>query len=156
MKKMYDSDNLIKNVLSVFFLIIVFISCNTSSVLKTQDATEYVIYDSLTHQKVYSVVDEMPVYPGGEEALFMDFIKNFKYPESQKEFQSKIVMEYIVDEQGKVTGQRIRNKNPEEITAAEKEALRVLGLLQQWTPGRLNGKNVSVLMGFPLHLDPER
>ena len=58
---------------------------------------------------VYFVVEEMPKYPGGDQALREDIAKTVKYPEeaAKKGVQGKVYVTFVVDEQGKTVDSKI-------------------------------------------------
>lgn len=98
---------------------------------------------------VYIIVEEMPVYPGGEEALRIDLAANIKYPEEAKKngIQGKVYVTFVVDELGKVTDAKIaRGVDP----ALDKESLRVMNDLKTWKPGMDKGKAVKVSYTIPI------
>jgi periplasmic protein TonB len=101
------------------------------------------------NQKVYSEVDEMPVFKGGQEALMKFLQDNIVYPEEAKKsgFQGKVFISFVIDELGVVRESRIaRGVNPD----LDKEALRVVKLLPEWVPGKKEGKPVKVEMTLPI------
>ena len=98
---------------------------------------------------VFFEVDEMPVYPGGDEAFRKDLIGQVKYPEEAKKagIQGKVYVSFVVDETGKVTNAKIeRGAEP----SLDKEALRVVQQLKSWTPGKEKGKAVKVAFTVPI------
>ncbi len=99
---------------------------------------------------VYAIVEEMPVYPGGEEALRNDLAANIKYPEEAKKsgIQGKVYVTFVVDELGKITDAKIaRGVDP----ALDKESLRVMTNLKTWKPGMEMGKAVKVAYTVPIN-----
>jgi protein TonB len=98
--------------------------------------------------KVYSVVDQMPQYPGGETEMFNFIHKNLRYPISAAEssIQGKVICKFIVEIDGTIT-------KPEVILSLDpdfdKEALRVINLFPKFIPGKQNGKNVRVWYTIP-------
>jgi len=99
---------------------------------------------------VYFIAEEMPVYPGGDEALRNDIAANVKYPEDARKngIQGKVYVSFVVDEQGKVTDAKIaRGVN----LSLDKESLRVMNELKTWTPGKENGKSVKVAYTVPIN-----
>jgi protein TonB len=59
--------------------------------------------------KVFTVVEEMPSFPGGEAKLFEYLSKNIKYPAIAKEngIQGKIYVNFVVDKDGKIKDVKI-------------------------------------------------
>lgn len=107
-----------------------------------------ITYDTLP-QEVFRVVEEMPAYPGGNEAMFKFLGNNIKYPEkAQKNNQEGIVViQFIVDKKGKLLDQKVVKGVSTEIDA---EALRVIGLMPQWQPGVQKGQKVNVSFNLPI------
>lgn len=122
----------------------------TEKVVTPKDDCESV-YDILTNQIVYTRVDEDPEYIGGAQGALIFFANNFKYPD-QDFFQGSFHLEFIVDAQGYVRGQRIRNGNVDNLTEADKEALRVLSIMPKWKPGKCKGRAVPVRTYLPIRL----
>ena len=99
---------------------------------------------------VFFTVEEMPEYPGGEEALRNDLAANIKYPDEAKKagIQGKVYVSFVVDEQGKVTDAKIaRGVDP----SLDKESLRVINELKTWKPGKEKGKVVKVAYTVPIN-----
>lgn len=98
---------------------------------------------------VYYIVEEMPVYPGGDPAL-RDFIaKNVKYPEKAQEkgIQGRVYVTFIVDVDGSITGAKIaRGVDP----SLDNEAIRVVNSSPKWTPGKQDGEAVKVSYTVPI------
>ena len=105
-------------------------------------------YDLLTKQRVYIIVDKMPEYPGGNDALLKYFSSNYKQQPSS-ELQSRFNLEFIIDSKGNILGERIKTSK-KNITKADKEALRVLKNMPKWRPGKCGSQNVSVKMHIPV------
>ncbi len=98
---------------------------------------------------VYEVVETPPVFPGGEKALFEYLSKNIQYPvEAQKQkIDGRVTVQFIVNDKGKVIHPRIvKRMDP----LLEAEALRIINSMPNWTPGKQNGKNVSVRYTLPI------
>ncbi|MDQ3112108.1 MAG: TonB family protein [Bacteroidota bacterium] len=89
----------------------------------------------------------LPLYPGGKEA-FQEFLKStIKYPIEEKAAgkQGTIRVSFTVEKDGSVTQIYAQN----EIAGAPGltiEAIRVISLMQPWTPGTINGRPVRVQM----------
>jgi len=100
--------------------------------------------------EVFLVVDEMPLYPGGIEALRMFLAQNVKYPvkAQEKGTQGKVYVNFVVEKDGSVGMAKIaRGVSPE----LDAEALRVVKLLSNWSPGKNNGKSVRVSYTLPIN-----
>jgi periplasmic protein TonB len=98
---------------------------------------------------VYTNVDELPEFPGGNEALKNYVLNEIVYPpEAKKEgIQGKVFVSFTVNKKGAVTDAKItRGVNG----FLDKEALRVIENMPKWTPGKHKGKIVSVSFTLPV------
>lgn len=100
--------------------------------------------------KVYTMVEKMPQFPGGETALLNYINQNVKYPAEaiNKNEQGPVIVRFIVNILGKVEKAEILRGVSESI---DKEALRVVKSLPDWTPGEQKGKKVSVWYTLPIN-----
>ena len=99
---------------------------------------------------VYQKVEQMPVYPGGDQALVNDLIGSIKYPEEARKngIQGKVYVSFVVDEQGKVTNAKIERGLE---ASLDQESLRVVNGLKTWKPGKEKGKVVKVAYTIPIN-----
>ena len=99
--------------------------------------------------KIYTIVEMRPLFPGGDDKL-ADFIKkNLKFPVTAKKnkIQGKVIVRFVVNSVGKVEQSKvIRSLDPE----CDKEALRVINSLPVFIPGKQEGQNVSVYYIIPV------
>lgn len=118
---------------------------------------------------VYTVVETMPEYPGGQEARNKYIQQEIKYPQLAKDWGigSTVYVQFVIDQEGnlikpkvlKIAGSYI---NPDGKKASEKiyqkalqemkdEALRVVsGLPGKWNPGVQKEKKVKVSFVMPI------
>jgi protein TonB len=100
-------------------------------------------------EKIYSVIEQMPVFPGGDEELLKYISKNLKYPVIAQEngIQGKVVVRFEVTKTGAVDkAEVIRPLDP----ACDREAIRVVRSLPKFIPGKQNGVNVNVWYTLPI------
>lgn len=100
-------------------------------------------------EKIYTVIEQMPVFPGGDEELLKYIGKNLKYPVIAQEngIQGKVVVRFEVTKTGAVDkAEVIRPLDP----ACDREAVRVVRTLPKFIPGRQNGANVNVWYTLPI------
>jgi periplasmic protein TonB len=119
-------------------------------ILMSFAATFAVQAQNTEKKEVYEEVEVMPAYPGGQEALLEFLGENVKYPKNaaKNKIQGKVFVNFIVDETGAVTNAKIvRGVDPD----LDKEALRVINLLEKWTPGKNKGKAVKVKFTIPIN-----
>lgn len=98
---------------------------------------------------VYRVAEEMPRYPGGDEALIEFIARHVKYPEDAMKAgrQGRVICAFIVEADGSMSNiQVMRGIHP----SLDKEAMRVLSTFPRWTPGKVKGKPVRVAFTVPI------
>lgn len=116
---------------------------------KKDNSERLVVAVSESSRQVFSVVEEMPEFLGGEASMKQYLIKNIKYPAVAREngIQGRVVVQFVVDRDGSVTEvQVIRGVDP----VLDKEALRVVSAMPKWKPGKQHGKPVSVQQVIPI------
>ncbi len=100
--------------------------------------------------KVFTSVEQMPVYPGGEGALLADIHKNLVYPPVAAEngVEGKVTVSFVVTKNGSIGEVKVaRGKDPD----LDKEAVRaVRALKKKFTPGKMNGHAVNVWYHVPI------
>lgn len=98
---------------------------------------------------VFMVVEEMPEYPGGLKACMEFLARNIKYPtlafEAKKE--GRVIVQFVVDKDGSIIEQKVVHSVEPSLDA---EALRVIGLMPKWKPGKQRGQNVRVQFSMPV------
>ena len=99
--------------------------------------------------KIYDVVEKMPEFPGGKEALKSYVASSIKYPaEAEKAgIQGRVHTAFIVEKDGRVTGARAMTSVDPQLDA---EALRIIRNMPKWTPGMQDGKPVRVKYLVPV------
>ena len=105
--------------------------------------------DTDPREDAFDVVEQMPEFPGGPQALMEYLMKNVSYPKSafDANIQGRVIAQFVVDKEGTVRGAKIvKSVDP----ALDNEALRVINSMPKWTPGRQNGKVVNVKYTIPV------
>lgn len=96
---------------------------------------------------IYACAEQQPEFPGGTSAMMKFIAENLRYPEVEKCVQGRVIVKFYVDTLGHVCEPKIfRGLDP----AFDQEALRVVKLFPDFTPGKLNGKKVNVRMIIPV------
>ena len=93
--------------------------------------------------EVFVIVEEMPSFPGGNEALFKFIYDNIEYPRDALEnaIEGNVVVRFCVTYQGKIEqSEVIRGIHP----SLDAEALRLINMLPTWNPGKQAGNPVNV------------
>lgn len=101
---------------------------------------------------IYTKVDKMPEFPGGQVALVKYLSKNIKYPVKYKKekINGRVFVSFVIDKEGKVTQPKILRSLNDECDA---EALRVISKMPDWIPGEKEGRKVAVQFGLPVNFE---
>jgi TonB family protein len=97
----------------------------------------------------FVVVEQMPIFPGGDGALLQYISKNTKYPENAKaqNIQGKVIIRFCVTPDGGVSlASVLKGVSPE----LDAEAMRVVNTLPSFRPGTQGGKAVPVWYMVPI------
>ena len=95
------------------------------------------------NEEIFTIVDQMPQFPTGEDGLGRFIGEYMRYPSQAKEenIQGRILCSFIVRKDGTVSDIEVVNGLNHEL---DNEALRVLSMMPKWTPGKNDNKIVSV------------
>jgi protein TonB len=99
--------------------------------------------------EVFVVVEEMPQFPGGETALMKFITDNIRYPKAAKDkgIQGRVMIRFVVTANGNIDRVEVlKGVDP----LLDQEAIRVIKMMPQWTPGRQGGKVVNVWYTIPV------
>lgn len=107
------------------------------------------VNDVKVKEEVFTWAEEMPKFPGGDSELLSFFAKNIGYPELAKRagVEGKVVLSFVVDKNGNVYDARVAKSIG---AGCDEEALRVLKMMPQWTPGKQNGKPILTRIIIPV------
>lgn len=96
--------------------------------------------------------EQMPVFPGGENALMSYLSTHIKYPKKarKKEITGRVYVTFVVDKSGYVKDARIL-RSPDPIF--DEPSLELVRSLPQWTPGMQEGEPVNVQYNLPLRFN---
>ena len=103
-----------------------------------------------TDEEVFTAVEQMPEYPGGEDAMFKFLGDNLVYPKAAKKqgIQGKVWIGFIIDKEGGITNVEVLRGIG---GGCDEEAVRVIKLMPKWIPGKQDGKPVNVKFRFPIN-----
>ncbi|OAV63911.1 hypothetical protein Barb4_04611 [Bacteroidales bacterium Barb4] len=102
-----------------------------------------------SEQQIFTVVEKMPEFPGGQAALLKFLATSIKYPVIAQEngIQGRVTVSFVVNKDGSVVdAEVVRGVDP----SLDKEALRVVGIMPKWSPGEQRGKPVRVKYTVPV------
>lgn len=101
-------------------------------------------------EEVFTTVEQMPQFPGGEAELLKYVATHIKYPTmaAENNIQGRVVVKFVVKKDGNVGDVVVlRGKDPD----LDREAVRVVKTLPKFIPGKMNGQAVSVWYTLPIN-----
>lgn len=100
---------------------------------------------------VFVVVETMPEFPGGQQALFKYLSENVKYPVIAQEngIQGRVICQFVVNKDGAIVDVEVVRSGGD--PSLDKEAMRVIKSMPKWNPGKQRGKAVRVKYTVPVN-----
>ena len=107
------------------------------------------VIETPVQAEIFTVVEEQPAYPGGEESRFAFLQSNIKYPEEAKELgiQGKVFVTFVVEVDGSITDVRVLRGIG---GGCDEEAIRVVKSMPKLIPGKVRGVPVRVQFNLPI------
>ena len=98
---------------------------------------------------IYNVVEELPVFPGGTEALMQFIAENIQYPELAKikNIEGRVFVNFVIEADGKVSNAKILRGIGH---GCDEEALRVISSMPDWQAGKQGGQAVRTSFNIPI------
>lgn len=102
------------------------------------------------YQIVYDKVEIMPSFPGGQGELNQFISTTLIYPAiaAKNGIQGRVVLRFVVDKDGTISDIKIQQSVD---SSLDKEAIRVVKAMPQWSPGMQEGEPVSVSFMMPIN-----
>ncbi|MEE1095805.1 MAG: energy transducer TonB [Paludibacteraceae bacterium] len=100
---------------------------------------------------IFVVVESMPEFPGGQQALFKYINENVKYPVIAQEngIQGRVICQFVVNKDGSIVDIEVVRSGGD--PSLDKEAVRVVKSMPKWKPGKQRGKPVRVKFTVPIN-----
>ena len=118
--------------------------------LTTVSAQKTVV--SQKNDQIFDVVEQMPEYPGGMQALFEFLKENIKYPEDaqKQKVEGRVLAKFVVETDGSISNiEVVKHAFP----SLDAEAVRVIQAMPNWTPGKQKGQAVRVKYVVPINFN---
>lgn len=119
-----------------------------ATVTMPQNSQDKMIKDK---EGIYNTVQEMPVYPGGQDALASYVNDHLDYTQQaiDNNTAGTVKISFVVDENGKVTRAHLIG-NDRLGNGLDEQALKVVNAMPAWTPGKMHGKKVKTRLELPI------
>jgi len=102
-----------------------------------------------TGKEIFTVVDQMPLFPGGDEGRRKFLQENIIYPKKARisGYQGTVYLSFVVEPDGQIDDVRVlKGVHP----SLDNEAIRVVKMMPKWVPGKNHGKAVRVQFNMPV------
>ena len=116
---------------------------------EVQEMVKPVVEEESNEPDFFTIVEDMPFFPGGDAALLKFIAENVTYPPIAKEngITGVVYVSYVVDKDGSIKDVKVvRGADP----FLDKEAMRVVKTLKGYKPGKQRGKPVPVQFTIPI------
>ncbi|MBE6303539.1 MAG: TonB family protein [Bacteroidales bacterium] len=100
--------------------------------------------------KIYTVVEQVAQFPGGNNAMFKFLADNLRYPEDAKneEKEGRTIIKCVIDTDGSLSDIKVVKSSGHE--SLDKEAMRVVAAMPKWEPGMQGGEKVKSSFAIPI------
>lgn len=100
-------------------------------------------------EQVFTAVEQMPAFPGGDTELMKYLSSHINYPPMAMEnnIQGRVIVQFVVTKTGKVGEVRVVRGVDRDL---DNEAVRVVKSLPDFIPGKMNGQAVNVWYTLPV------
>lgn len=107
------------------------------------------VYEEVVEEEIFTIVEEMPSFPGGEAKLFEYLGKNIRYPQIAREagISGVVYVNFVVGPEGNISDVKVLRGIG---GGADEEAIRVVKNMPKWSPGKQRGKPVKVSYNLPI------
>jgi len=128
------------------------IACGEVEEVEDYESLEGIIVDpvAVDEGEPYMIVEQMPKFPNGQEALMLYIAKQVKYPAEAKKAgaQGRVFIGFIVEPDGSLSDFKVLRGIG---YGCDEEALRVVKSMPKWQPGMHRGKAVRVQYLVPVN-----
>ncbi len=99
--------------------------------------------------KIFTYVEQMPEYPGGNEAMNKFIARSIQYPRKaiRKKVEGTVGVQLVITKEGKIEKVHLAKGIG---AGCDEEALRVIGTMPDWRPGMQNGRSVQASFSIPV------
>ena len=106
--------------------------------------------EEVVEAEIFTIVEEMPDFPGGVAKLQEYLVKNIKYPQMAREsgIQGRVFVNFVVEPDGSVSHVNVMRSLG---GGCDEEAMRVVKAMPKWKPGKQRGKPVRVSYILPVN-----
>lgn len=115
--------------------------------IEQQEAPE----ESATTDDNCVIAEDMPVFPGGQAALFEYLSQQVTYPEEAQAngIEGRVICSFVVDTDGSITDVEVARSSGD--VSLDQEAIQVIQSMPKWQPAQQDGVPVRVRFSLPIN-----
>jgi protein TonB len=119
------------------------------AIVDVTDAEVEVVDEGSEEDPPMMFTEEMPEFPGGDEALLAFLTREIQYPEVARNngITGTVLIEFVVEKDGRVSNAKVKVPLFPE---CDKEAVRGVMAMPKWKPGKNMGKPVRCFFQVPV------
>ena len=106
-----------------------------------------------TDTTIHAIVNQMPEFPGGQQALFDYLANNIRYPDKANGAQGRVIITFVVEQDGSISNVVIAKSSGNKWL--DQEGIRLIKSMPKWKPGVLKGEIVRVKYSVPITFSKE-
>ena len=101
-------------------------------------------------EEIYQVVEQIPEFKGGMDALMKYLSSNINYPQEAKDknIQGKALIRFVVEKDGSITDVEVARSSGNDLL--DQESMRVVKSMPKWNPGKQSGRAVRTRFVLPV------
>ena len=129
---------------------LIMMSLMATCCLTTVLAQKTVVSQKDQKEEPFDVVEDMPAFPGGMEAMIQFISNNIQYPaDAQKQkVDGRVLVNFVVEKDGSITEVKVIKPT---FPSLDAEAVRVVKAMPKWKPGYQKGQAVRVQFTMPIN-----
>lgn len=129
---------------------LIIMSLMATCCLTTVLAQKTVVSQKDQKEEPFDVVEDMPAFPGGMEAMIQFISSNIQYPaDAQKQkVDGRVLVNFVVEKDGSITEVKVVKPT---FPSLDAEAIRVVKAMPKWKPGYQKGQAVRVQFTMPIN-----
>ena len=105
--------------------------------------------EEIVEAEIFTVVEQMPEFPGGAAEMTRFIQKNIKYPMMAREsdIQGRVYINFVVEPDGSVSNVTVMRGIG---GGCDEEAVRIVNMMPKWNPGKQRGVAVRCSFTVPI------
>ena len=133
---------------------LIMMSLMATCCLTTVLAQKTVVSQKDQKEEPFNVVEDMPAFPGGMEAMIQFLSSNIQYPADAKKqkVDGRVLVNFVVEKDGSITEIKVPKPG---FPSLDAEAIRVVKVMPKWKPGYQRGQAVRVQFTMPINFSLE-